>query len=144
MGETRKRKKLQNSELNFKDIFKRCVIFTVIFFLISIITTAIIGAIFYNTKDPTSKIAITSLLSLYLSSFISGFILSKINKQRYFLGGLILGILLFIITFVAGIIIDSKESFELGSIIWRLLIPVVCILGSMLGIKKDTKHKHNR
>ena len=142
MGELKKRKKLHNAELDFKKLLKRCLIFTLIFCIVSIIVTAIISLLFFNFKDPGAKVLVASLISLYLSSFVSGFILSKVNGQKYFAGGLLLGCMTMILTFIIACFISIEATFSFTSIIWRLLIPVFCILGSLLGVRREKKQPH--
>ena len=142
MGEIKKRKKLHSAELDFKKLFKRCLIFTLIFCVISVIITAIISLLFFNFKDPGARVLTASLISLYLSSFVSGFILSKVNGQKHFIGGLLLGCSTMVLTFIIACFISFDTAFSFTSIIWRLLIPVFCVLGSLLGERREKKHTH--
>ena len=127
----------ENKDLSFKKLLKRCLIVLLASILIGILITLLFSLVFYNLPDPTSRINIASLLSMYFTVFISGFILSRVNKQKYFIGSLILGLMLFAINIILSIIL--KDELSTTDYIWKLLIPVFCILGSMIGIKKERK-----
>ena len=67
-----KKHDFENKELGLKKLLKRCLIVLLISFLIGILITLLFSAIFYNLPDPTSKISIASILSMYFTIFISG------------------------------------------------------------------------
>ncbi len=127
----------QNQELGFGGLLKRCLIILGVSVVLSLLITLLFSAIFYNLPDPTSRINTASLFSMYVTVFVSGIILSKVNKQKYLAGGIILGIMLLIINLVLSFIFNKDIS--TSDYIWKLLIPVFCVLGSMLGIKKERK-----
>ena len=127
----------KNIDLTTGNLFKRCLVFAGASLLISAVVTIIISSIFYKLPDPTSKIHIASLLSMYISALISGFILSKINKQKYLASGFILGMILFLLNFILSLVFNKDLS--VYSIVWKILIIVVCVLGSALGVKKERK-----
>lgn len=132
----------QNVEIGFVKLIKICLLALLISIGIGAIVTLLLSLIFFNLPDPTSKIKIVSLLSLYITIFISGFVLSKIIKQKYFISGLILGVMIFVINLAFSFIL--KVELNASDYIWKLLIPVVCILGSMAGIKKERKSYRNK
>jgi putative membrane protein (TIGR04086 family) len=132
----------QNVEIGFVKLIKICLLALLISIGIGAIVTLLLSLIFFNLPDPTSKIKIVSLLSLYITIFISGFVLSKIIKQKYFISGLILGVMIFVINLAFSFIL--KVELNASDYIWKLLIPVVCILGSMVGIKKERKSYRNK
>ena len=143
--ETMKRKNhSKNRDLTFKNIFIRCLLFTVIFFLIGFLTVLITSYFLYKTNDPTSYAQIAGISSLFATAFITSFIQSRINKQHYFASSLILGRLVFALSFIIFLLTPNNE-FNITNFVWRLLIPVFCVLGGMLGISRNNKkRKHHR
>ena len=131
-----------NSELSLGALIKRCFAFLGVSALLILAFTLIISAIFYNLPDPTRKIHIASLLAMYLSAFFSGLFLSIVNNQKYLAGGFILGTILFIIDLILSLCFN--DSHTIVDYIYKLLISVVCILGSMLGIRKEKKSFRKR
>ncbi len=131
-----------STELTILGLIKRSFAFLGVSAILALAFTLVISAIFFNLPDPTRKIHIASLLSMYLTAFFSGLFLSLFNKQRYFSGGLILGLMLFVINLILSLCFN--DSLTLIDYIWKLLIPVVCILGSMLGTKKERKSFRKR
>jgi putative membrane protein (TIGR04086 family) len=143
MENFKKRKRGLNDDLNFSRLFKRILLYTLLFFVASIIVMIILSLIFYNTSDPTSKIGIISLSAFYTSSFICGIALSKQNKQFYILGGILLGAMIFLNTLLISLFL-GKDGLSLTSIGWRLISPVLCVLGSLAGIHRDKPHRKRR
>ena len=74
------------------------------------------------------------LLSMIIVSLISGLILGRNVSSKGYIHGLALGLTLIGILFLLSLF--SKESLEVSSLIYYLLILVTCTLGSMLGIQK--------
>ncbi len=143
--ENKKRKNhLKNKELTFKSILIRCGAFTVLFCLIGFLIILVASYFLYKTKDPTAFTQIIGITSLFVAVFLTGFIQARVNKQYYFFSSLVLGIFIFALTFVISLFAPNNE-FNLTNLIWRILIPVFCVLGGMLGIKRESKkRKHHR
>lgn len=134
----------ENSELTIKNILIRCVLFTLLFCLLGFLFVLTSSYFLYKTEDPTSFTEIAGIFSLFISAFLTSLIQSKINKQYYFSSSLILGILIFALTLIISLILPDSE-FDITNFIWRILIPVFCILGGMLGIKRNNKkRKHHK
>lgn len=145
MSYNKKRKHyLDTKELTLKALLIRCIIFTMFFCIFSIILALIFTLIGFNSQDPTSKIDLFGTIALLLSVFFSGFIMSKVNKEKYFIGSLILGIMILLLTTLASLLLPSNEEATIMQVIWKLIIPVVCILGGMLGIKRESKNHRRR
>ncbi len=146
MEYTKKRKKNkalnknEQGELCFSRLLKKCLFFTLIFAIICIALTLILSLVFYNTSDPTSKISLISLICLYLSAFISSFILSKTLPFANVLGGLLLGAMIFTVILLGSFLVDGESN-----ILLRAFIPLVTVIGSFLGIKRsDGKRKKHK
>ncbi len=145
MMNKKKRKFKSNAELNFKNLFTRCILFSIIYFIVGLIFLLVLSWVFYNSDDPTSKIELVGLISLYSAGLITSFVQSKVNGQYYFLSGLILGLLILSVSLILSLIFPIDNAFSAINLIWRGLIPVICVLGGVLGAKnRNSKRKHHR
>lgn len=121
----------------------RCAIFAVIFCVISILVIVLTSIIFYNTPNPTVKTQTAAFIALYSSAFITSFIMTRINGEKWLFGGLILGLMLFILTLVFSIFINGVPGSQ--SIIPRILVAVVALLAAFLGRKREhSKKPHHK
>ena len=118
----------------------RCAIFTIIFCFISVFTIFVTSLILYNTTNPTSKSELGGLISLYISTFITVFIMTKINKEKWLFGGLILGGLIFALTLFLSIFIDGDVA--PNNFFFRLIIFAISLISSLLGRKKERKRRN--
>ena len=134
----------KNNELTIKQVFIRCTIFSIAFCVIGFFVVLIASYFLYNSTDPSSLTRIAGTTSLFFSTFLTSFIQSRINKQFYFLSSILLGVYIFVLTLVL-CLFTKDYNFSVASFIWRLLIPVFCLLGGVLGSKRKTKiRKHHR
>lgn len=139
--ELRKKKRaFSNSTFDFRDLIKRCVLFSVIFLFFSVIITLLMSFALFRIKDNTSAIEIGGIISLFLSVFITSFIQSRVNKRFYFWGGLILGVFIFILTMCISLILSSRSLTSNGFLV-KTLIPAFSVLGAMVGIKNEVKRR---
>lgn len=139
--ELRKKKRaFSNSTFDFRDLIKRCVLFSVIFLFFSVIITLLMSFALFRIKDNTSAIEIGGIISLFLSTFITSFIQSRVNKRFYFWGGLILGVFIFILTMCISLILSSGSLTSNGFLV-KTLIPAFSVLGAMVGIKNEVKRR---
>ena len=139
--ELRKKKRaFSNSTFDFRDLIKRCVLFSVIFMFFSVIITLLMSFALFRIKDNTSAIEIGGIISLFLSAFITSFIQSRVNKRFYFWGGLILGVFIFILTMCISLILSSGSLTSNGFLV-KTLIPAFSVLGAMVGIKNEVKRR---
>ena len=127
-----------NKELNFKRLMLQSVLFSICFLFIGFFFNLIFSFFAYKMKDPTSLLQICGIISLFLSVLITSYTQSKINKQYYFLSGMILGIIILVMLFVISLII-SNGNITSNSILLKSLIPAFSVIGSMLGVKKERK-----
>ena len=142
--ELRKKKRaISNKEFNFTELFKRCLAFSILFLFIGLFVCLIMSFIIYKFKDNTSLINIGSIASLFISVMATAFIQSKYNGKYYLLGSITLGILIFLVTIIIALILNSG-SITTNNILVKSLIPAFSVLGGMLGIKKEKarKRKH--
>ena len=139
-----KRTHLKQQDFSFKDIIIRSCFFIFMFCVASIACLIILSYFFYNSNDPSKWAKIVSLCSLYFCVFTTSLIQSKVNRQRYLLCSIILGVGILILTFLYTLFFGASIDFSTTNLIWRLLIPVISILGGMLGIKKQKRAIHRR
>ncbi|MGM9666200.1 MAG: TIGR04086 family membrane protein [Eubacteriales bacterium] len=140
----KKRKRLisqeQKDDANLGTVMIRCALFTLIFCAVSALMILIFSWIFYSTEDPTSKITLASLCSLYSSCFICSFALSRISGQRNFLCGIVFGAMVVILTLLLSLAV--KDGTMNNPILWRALIPVVTVAAALLAKKRERKPRH--
>lgn len=132
----------KNEDFTILSLFKSCGIFLIVFAVISLISILILSFIFYSTKDPTSKIKIAALISLYFSSFVCAFMMSKKNGQMFLVGGFIFGLCIIVLTLILSLFFKSEGTMQ-NSIILRSIIIIPTMLGGVLGGKKK-EHKRKR
>lgn len=125
-----------NEEINLFTVVKRCFLFTIIFFMFSLLLLLVLSFLFMKSKDPASWINLIGKFTLYFSAFVCSFILSKKNKQNYILSGLILGAIITGVIFTISLFYKNDAN---NSTIWLALIPVTTILGSVVAIKRRSK-----
>lgn len=128
-----------DAELSFPILLIRCAIFLGVFCILSAIFILILSAVFYNTANPTAQIPIASLLSLYLSVFIASFIFTKINGEKWLVGGLLLGIFIYLLTLMLAFLVKTEGNTY--NIILRVLIPFISLLSAFLARRRDKKIK---
>ena len=126
----------------FYKLIIRCAVFLLIFALVAVISALICSAIFFKTENPTSKIQLASLISLYLSVAVCSVVLTRINGERWLFGGLILGFMIYFSTLMLAFFI--KDTPSTSSIILRALIPVISTFFAFLSRKRDKKHHKSR
>ncbi|MBQ8545925.1 MAG: TIGR04086 family membrane protein [Clostridia bacterium] len=141
MGFSKKKIKFnkENEEFTLFSLFKSCLLFFAVFLALCILFSVAFSLIFYQTLNPDKMLDLASVLSLYISAFISAFLLSKKNGQKYILGGTILGLMILLVLVVGSFFTDTKIIS--AEFLLKAVIPFVCILGSVLGIKREKKIK---
>ena len=125
--------------LSLYKLVLRCAIFTIIFCLFSILTIFVTSLILYNTTNPTSTSELGGVVALYISTFITVFIMTKINKEKWLFGGLILGGLIFALTLLLFIFIDGDVT--PNNFFFRLIILAISLISAFLGRKKEGKNR---
>lgn len=130
----------KNDEKTGLSIIKTILLLCIAFFLFSIIFATLLSLFFFKTENPTSKIRIVAIISIYFSSFMCGIILARIISERIFIYSTILGTMIFLITFVISLFIRNNQY----SIFWHMILPVIAVLGSQCGKRrpKNKKHRH--
>lgn len=123
--------------LPFYKLIIRCALFTLIFCLVSIFLVVLMSCMFYSSQNPTAKIPLLGYIGLYLSTFLTSFVMTRINKEKWLFGGLILGTMIFCLTLFLSIFIRDASS--AGAIIYRLLIILTSLCASFLARRRHDK-----
>ena len=141
MHKARKKRRISVDEgsMGFSVFITKYLLACFLFFILATFFAILLSLFFFKTDNPTSKIKLIALLSLYFSSFISGIIISRLIGQKHLLSGLVLGFLLFLINFTISIFVKNSEY----TIYFQLLIPILTVLGAICG-KKRYKAKRKR
>ena len=129
-----KRRSNEQVDASFLFILKKSLIFIPLFFLIGLIICVISALIFFKSADPTSKIRIASLISLYGSAFICSLIFTKRIGERNILAAIVYSLLLFILVYIISLILNTGNG-----ILFKLGIIGVSIAAGLITRKKATK-----
>ncbi len=103
----------------------------------------------YSSGDPHKLTGAVSLVSLYVSSLVSGFAAVIRNRSSALLCGGLSGTLLMLFFIVCSLFLDSEATFDFPvSILLRICIIATAVLGGYAGLKRNTNkrktHKTNR
>ena len=82
----------------------------------------------------TSNIVI--LIFMVIAMLISGFILGKQTNKRGLVNGLILGFITSLLFFIISLIF--KNTYQINTILYYMILTVSSIVGSVIGIQKKT------
>lgn len=127
-----------NHDKNQKlSLIKTILTLCLVFFIFSILFAILLSLFFYKTENPTTKIRLVAILSIYLSSFLCGIVLARINNERVFLNSLIFGTIIFLIVFILSLFVKNNQY----SIYWHIFLPIISILGSLCGKKRNKSRK---
>ena len=74
----------KSKDLTFIMLIKSCLLFLLVFISLCVFILVIMSLIFYQSLNPSKMVDLISLSSLFLSAFISAFLLSKANGQNIF------------------------------------------------------------
>ena len=111
--------------------------YTILSLLISLL---VITTLYYFNLINENMYKVFKIIILIINIFISGIIIGKKAKNKGYLEGIKLSLLiipLFIITTIL-----TKEPLKLSVIIYYLIIIFTSTLGSMIGISRKVKEKH--
>ena len=101
----------------------------------------------YLTSDPNAFVDVTALVSLYISSLVCGFAAAKKNRSSALLCGSLSGIFMMLFFVVCSLFFDSNSeaAFDFPiSVLLRVAMIAVSVLGGYLGTKKGNSKKKNR
>lgn len=123
--------------MNYLKVLGKSFIYMISILFISVIVITILN--YFNILG--SKIVTIFKIIISLTSlFVSGFIMGKSSKQKGWLEGIKLSlIILFILTLINYLIL--KQTFEIRNLVYYLILMSSCIFGSMIGISKTLEDK---
>lgn len=140
MQSKHKRRSNEQKDTSLMYILKESLIFIPLFLLIGFVLSLITALIFFKSADPTSKIKMASIISLYGSAFICSLFFTKKLGDRTVLAGFIYSLLLFIIVYAVSLILNGGSG-----ILIKLGIIGVSLIAGMITKKRVTKKiKHKR
>ena len=140
MQSKNKRRSNEQKDTSLMYILKESLIFIPLFLLIGFVLSLITALIFFKSADPTSKIKMASIISLYGSAFICSLFFTKKLGDRTVLAGFIYSLLLFIIVYAVSLILNGGSG-----ILIKLGIIGVSLIAGMITKKRVTKKiKHKR
>ena len=137
MHKSKSKQRNVNNDITLSPVtlLKSYVLFCFIFFVFAIIFSILLSLFFFRTENPTSKIRLISLVSIYFSSFICGILIARKAKEKLIVLSLVLGFILFSLLFTASLFIRNSEN----SIYFHLLIPIFTVIGALIGRKREKK-----
>jgi len=123
--------------MNYLKILGKSFIYMISILFISVIFITILN---YFNIFGSKIVTFFKLVIALISIFVGGFIMGKNSKQKGWLEGIKLGlIILFILVIINYIILN--QSFEIRNLVYYLILMVSSIFGSMIGINKKIEEK---
>ena len=139
-----KRKEATDSSVSA--YIKRCVIFILIFCIVTFICTTVIAFLFYNLNDPTSLSGLCAEISLYLSLTICTCMFLKGIGDKKIIWGFIYGAALLLFLYIFSLL--PGNSFESPhKTVLRVTMPFFsAFIGLLLRVTwtKDKKRRKRR
>ena len=140
MQSKHKRRSNEQNDASLMYILKESLIFIPLFLLIGFVLSLITALIFFKSADPTSKIKMASIISLYGSAFICSLFFTKKLGDRNVLAGFIYSLLIFILVYAVSLIINGGS----GILIKLGIIGVSVMAGFITRKRTNKKLKHKR
>ncbi len=123
--------------MNYLKVLGKSFIYILsILFISTIIITLLNYINFFGNKLVTLSKIIVPIVSI----FVGGFIIGKNSKQKGWLEGLKLGMIIILILLILNYII-LKQRWELRNLVYYLILLSSSIFGSMVGINKKIEEK---
>ena len=129
-----KRRTNEQNDISLLYILKKSLFFIPLFLLIGFALSLITALIFFMSADPTSKIKMASIISLYGSAFICSLLFTKKLGDRNILAGFIYSLLLFILVYAVSLILNGGSGIPI-----KLGIIGVSLLAGFITRKKTNK-----
>jgi len=104
------------------------------------ISTIIITLLNYINFFGNKLVTLSKIIVPIVSIFVGGFIIGKNSKQKGWLEGLKLGMIIILILLILNYII-LKQRWELRNLVYYLILLSSSIFGSMVGINKKIEEK---
>lgn len=114
--------------MNYKNFLKGILLFISITVILSLINTTL----YYNNILGTKIVQVLEIVTLLISTFISGFYIGIKSQNKAYINGIILGLIFILISL--SITLFTKQELNLLSIITYLLLITVATTSSIIGI----------
>ena len=138
-----KKRVSEQNDISFLYILKKCLLFIPVFCIISLFMIFLLSFIFYRTEDSKSKIDLCGILSLYLSTAITTFILTKSSPTMGLLGGSVFGAFIFIFTYLISLFFEKSDT-GVQNILLRLGVILISFIVSLMMQRIKCKNKKRR
>ncbi len=135
---------IYNNNLKNNSIYIKGILFGVIICMAVIILLLMLGAFVITQLGnvPTDAINIIVTAINGIGVFCGSFVALRIIKSKGLIFGTAVGLVLFILIFIAGLI-SSTETLSINTLI-KLIVSVICGgIGGILGVNKKAKYKLN-
>lgn len=111
-------------------------------YMISIlfISILIITLLNYFNVFGSKMVTFFKIVIALTSIFVGGFIVGKNSKQKGWLEGIKLGLIILVVLAIINYVI-LNQTFEIKNLIYYLILMSSCIFGSMIGISKNIESK---
>lgn len=124
--------------MRYKDELKKIGIALGISLATLLLTTLFISTLYYFNILGNKVFTVIELIVPLLSFLIGGIIIGRNSKSKGWLEGLKLGLILSIL-FLLISFLGFEIKFEIGNIIYYLIIVIITTFGSMIGINYQKK-----
>ena len=123
--------------MNYLKILGKSFIYIISILLISAFIITVLNYFnIFNGKVVTFFKIVIALISM----FVGGFIMGKNSKQKGWLEGFKLGVIILFVSCIINYLI-LKQSFDIRSLIYYLILLSSVIFGSIIGINKKITDK---
>ena len=139
MSDTSKRNKQQDGT---KAILLAALKSALIAYLVAILLCLLASVVTIRLANPTATVLPISMLILYLSSFLAGFLCIRYLKEKALLSALLSSAMLICFNFIASLMLPDKTSFApsfILSLALHSLMIVFAFLGAQAGRQKPKK-----
>lgn len=123
--------------MNYLKVLGKSFIYMISILFISIILVTILN--YFNILG-TKLVTMFKIIIVLVSIFVGGFIVGKNSKEKGWLEGIKLGLIILFILIIINYLI-LKQAFEIRNLIYYLILVSSCIFGSMIGISKSIEDK---
>lgn len=123
--------------MNYLKILGKSFLYIVSILLISTLVVTILN---YFNIFGSKLVTFFKIVIALISMFVGGFIMGKNSKQKGWLEGLKLGLIVLLILVLLNYLI-LRQSFEIKNLVYFLILLSSSIFGSMIGINKKVQDK---
>lgn len=121
--------------MNYLKLLGKSFIYIVSILLISTLVVTILN---YFNIFGSKLVTFFKIVIALISMFVGGFIMGKNSKQKGWLEGLKLGLIILLILVLMNYLI-LRQSFEIRNLVYYLILLSSSVFGSMIGINKKAQ-----